>query len=50
MTLRVYRINAATGEQTELPHVDPSPLTIPVAAPLYPPCVCPRCQPPKEEA
>jgi len=45
MTLQVYRVDAATGERTELPHVDPSPITLPAVTPVYPPCGCPRCAP-----
>ena len=45
MTLQVYRLNTVTGERTELPHVDPSPVTLPGVTPVYPPCACLRCQP-----
>lgn len=45
MTLQVYRLNAETGEQTELPHVDPSPVACPGLTQNYPPCACPRCLP-----
>ena len=43
MTLRVYRLQPETGGRTELPHVDPSPVTVPVVELVYPPCECPRC-------
>ena len=45
MTLRVYRLRPETGQRTELPHVDPSPVTLPVVVLVYPPCRCPRCVP-----
>ena len=45
MTLTVYRLNPTTGEQTELPHVDPSPLPSPGLTQAFPPCACPRCLP-----
>ena len=54
MTLTVHLLNAATGEQTELPHVDPSPLPSPGLSQSFPPCTCPRClpraaEPPQDE-
>jgi hypothetical protein len=45
MTLRVYRLDVATGEQTELPTVDPSPVLSAGLTQTYPPCACPRCLP-----
>lgn len=45
MTLQVYRLNVETGEQTELPHVDPSPVAAPGLTQNFPPCACPRCLP-----
>jgi len=45
MTLRVYELHPETGDRTELPHVDPSPVTVPVVVLVYPPCRCPRCVP-----
>ena len=45
MTLRVYRLDVATGKQTELPTVDPSPVLSAGLTQTYPPCACPRCLP-----
>ena len=45
MTLRVYRLDTATGERTELPHVDPSPVFSAGITQTYPPCACLRCLP-----
>ena len=45
MTLRVYRLDVATGEQTELPTVDPSPVLSAGLTQTYPPCASPRCPP-----
>ncbi len=45
MTLRVYRLDVATGEQTELPTVDPGPVLSAGLTQTYPPCTCARCQP-----
>ena len=42
MTLRVYRVDGATGVRTELPvtRSDGSPRSLRAA---FPPCRCPRC-------
>jgi len=45
MTLRVYRLDTATGERTEVPHVDPSPVLSAGITQTYPPCTCRRCLP-----
>ncbi|WP_146258964.1 hypothetical protein [Streptomyces tateyamensis] len=49
MTLRVYRIAAATGERTELrPRAEVASSTFwEIHTALdWPPCRCPRCSPP----
>ena len=45
MTLRVYTVDTSTGQRTDLPTVDPSPVAFPGQSHNFPPCLCPRCLP-----